>query len=435
METPTQDSQRSNNAAEKRPAEHEAANSAPKTARIALAGAALSSAGDSPGPAASAGSAGPAGGSPPQSRASPAAPLAAPLAVERFVTRAKAFVAPPGVSLDAVKKAEAAALAANTFTKKVVEKDMQDNFRCFVQVYKEGAYWTLEENAWKEVSTPSYKLHFSSSAGVLILPSFDPESLLYKMIPFGKEEPTIRDCDNCGVFEMAAGGSLEWNYDREVNYFCGNERASFIVVKIPDISAGCHCGRMSSDYVEKIVRAKFFIGPDEKKHKPCWYNGTIVENERDSWKLAANAGEAMYKTLFNNYIILQSDYVKLAQHSREVETNNSKIIKDYFDTHKAMTELQEKCDRMKTANQNMAAALCEIHKAMECAICLETLGGDAACSMGIPCGHVVHTECHEKQKKKSVCAHCQGKVLSWHPFHGFTTTCTALKRFDFIAPE
>ena len=428
METPTEDSQRSNNAAEKRPAEQEAANPAPKTARIALAGAALSSAGGAAGPAASAGSAGPAGGSPPQSRASPAAPLA----VERFFTRAKAFVPPPGVSLDAAKKAEAAALAANTFTKKVVEKD---NFRCFVQVYKEGAYWTLEENAWKEVSAPSYKLHFSSSAGLLILPSFDPESLLYKMIPFGKEEPTIRDSDNCGVYEMAAGSSLEWKFDREVNYFCVNERVSFIVVKIPDSPAACHWGHMTSDDVENIVRAKFFIGPDEKKHKPCWYNGTIVENERDSWKLAANAGEAMYTTLFNNYIALQSDYVKLARQSHELETNNSKIIKDHFDLHKAMTELQEKCDRMKNDNQNMAAALCEINKSMECAICLETLGGDAACSMGIPCGHVVHTECHEKQKKKGVCAQCQCKVSSWLPFHGFTTTCTALKRFDFTAPE
>jgi len=109
-----------------------------------------------------------------------------------------------------------------------------EDFRCFIQVYDGGKY-TLEENPWVEILAPSFKLDIHASSGLFIFPNFDHLSTLYKMVPFGNGEPTIRDYDSCGVTGMSAGSSLEWHFDREVNYTSNNDacQMSFIVVKIP----------------------------------------------------------------------------------------------------------------------------------------------------------------------------------------------------------
>ena len=196
---------------------------------------------------------------------------------------------------------------------------------------------------------------------------------------------------------------------------------------------------------EKHVRAKFFIPPNEKMQKPCWLHTTIVRGELDSWKMAANAGDAMYKTLFENYSVLQSDYVTLAVERDGLQTKHDEVVQQHlaltsnnFDIQHAMKELQEKHNALvqeqvqrRTDNQEMATALYDIHKATECCICFEPLSDGAPCSMGLPCGHVFHAACHEKQRKKNVCAHCQTKVTSWHEFHGFTAISAILKKFNF----
>ena len=396
-------------------------------------------------------SAAPGGGPPPRPRR---ASSSVPLAAQRALGGSRAHVAPPGAFLDAIKKGRDAALAANTFTKQVVEVE---DFRCFVQMIKKEYKWTLEENPWEEVLPPSYKLDIYSSSGVLIFPSVDRLSTLYKMVPFGKAEPTIRDYDSCGVSHMSAGSSLEWHFDHEVNYVCGDEHTAFIVVKIPgtsppslwDSSSTAVPETLTSLDVEKIVRAKFFIEHDDKLDKPCWLDKTIVQSERDTWRTAATAGDIQYKTLFEKHSALQGDYLKLAIEKEELQDKhdevvqqhlalqkkNSKITMEFFDIQKEMKDMQEKHvqDQVQseTDNQSMATALYDIHKAMECGICLETLSDEVACSMSLPCCHVVHTGCHEKQTQKDVCAHCRGKVSTWHKFSGFTAICTTLKKYKF----
>lgn len=61
--------------------------------------------------------------------------------------------------------------------------------------------------------------------------------------------------------------------------------------------------------VEKLVRAKFFVQSNEKMDKPCWLDHSIFQSQHDSWKMAPNTGDAMYKTLFENYVGLQEDYL------------------------------------------------------------------------------------------------------------------------------
>ena len=402
-----------------------------------------------------------------------------------------------------MNRATAAALAANTFTQRAVQVE---DFRCYVQLYEAGKPWTAEENLWEEVLAPSHKLNI----GVVIFPSVDiSPATHYKMMPFGDIEPTIRDYHGCGVSNLPTGGSLEWRFDHIVHFATDKVEASFIVVKVPGSppptmwngSASAQPEIQTSADVEKLVRAKFFVRPNEKMDKPCWLDHSIVKSERDSWKMAANAGDAMYKTLFENYVGLQEDFLKQAidmdelqdKHNEvvhqhlEVQKQNSKITHQFFDIQKAMKELQVKhdevvhqhlesqkamkelevkheevvCQRLelasnnfdiekamkelqekhnalvqeqvqrRTDNQEMATALYDIHKATECCICFEPLSDGAPCSMGLPCGHVFHAACHEKQRKKNVCAHCQTKVTSWREFHGFTAISAILKKFKF----
>ena len=450
METPAS---QCNKMPEKRPAEDGAGSPAPKAPRTALAPGASPSAstGGAAGAPGSAGAPAPGGGPPPRSSASPEVPASS----KRPSCFPRAFVAAPGVSLDPVRKASAAALAANTFAKKVVQ--VQD-FRCYVQTYYPGKPWTAQEYPWEEVLPPSYRLTIGNlSGGVFIFPSVDTYSRRYKMVPFGDTDPAIRDYYYCGASGLpvgsSTGSSFEWRFDHQVRFSSDEQEMSFMVVKVPGSpppslwngSAADEPEIQTSLDVEKLVRAKFFIQPDEKLEKPCWLNTTVVRSELDSWKKAANASDAMYRTLFENYSALQSDYVKLAVEKDELQTKHDEVVhqrleltSNNLDTQKAMKELQEKHNALvqeqvqrRTDNQEMATALYDIHKATECCICFEPLSDGAPCSMGLPCGHVFHAACHEKQKRKNVCAHCQGKVSSWHEFHGFTAISTILKKFNF----
>jgi hypothetical protein len=392
------------------------------------------------------------GGPPPRPRR---ASSSVPLAARRALGGSRAHVAPPDAFLDAIKKSSAAALATNTFTKQVVEVE---DFRTYVQVYDSRKPYTLEECAWEEVLGPSHKINVDCSSGVVIFPSVDVSPAThYKMMPFGNIEPTIRDYHGSGVSDLQAGSSLEWRFDQHVYFTTDNLEVYFMVVKIPGSPPPSVWNRSTSAQpeiqtsldVEKLVRAKFFIRTNEKMEEPCWYRTTIFESECNSWKMAANAGDAQYKTLFEKHSALQGDYLKLAIEKDElqdkhdevvqqylaVQKQNSKITHQLFDIQKEMKDMQEKHvqDQVqsKTDNQNMATALYDIHKAMECGICLEMLSDEVACSMSLPCCHVVHTGCHEKQKKKDVCAHCRDKVNTWHKFSGFTAICTTLKKYKF----
>lgn len=208
MQADAQPNQQSN-ASEKRPAEDAPGNPPPKAARTSLAPTSSPPADD--------------GGPPPRPRASPAVPVSA----QRALGGRRAFVPPPGVALDPMNKATAAALAANTFTKRAVQVE---EFRCYVQVFDAGKPWTPEENLWEEVLAPSHKLNI----GVVIFPPVDiSPSTHYKMMPFGDIEPNIWDYHGCGVSNLPAGGSLAWRFDHIVHFATDKIEASFIVVKVP----------------------------------------------------------------------------------------------------------------------------------------------------------------------------------------------------------
>ena len=400
------------------------------------------------------------GGPPPRPRASSANLRAA----HEALRRSRASIAPPGAFLDAINKGRDAALAANTFTKQAVEVD---NFRCFIQVYDHGRY-TLEEYPWEEILAPSYKVNVNGSSGLFIFPSVDHLATLYKMVPFGNAEPTIRDYDSCGVSDMSAGSSLEWHFDREVNYVCNNEHVSFIVVKIPgtrpptlwDSRPAAVPETLTSLDVEKIVRAKFFIAHDEKLEEPCWIKDPIVERELSTWRMSALAGDVQYKALYKNHSDLQGAHLKQAIEMEEMQVKYDELAKKHLELQKKFSDIKpesivenerdmwkrafvkmkrkhetlfdkykdlmgdytklsdkdcallEENIRVERDSQLTSTALHDIKESMMCAICLDS-GYDVEPAVVSSCGHVLHEKCYESQKPAmgDTCCKCMQKNI------------------------
>ena len=107
----------------------------------------------------------------------------------------------------------------------------------------------------------------------------------------------------------------------------------------------------------------------------------------------------------------------------EHDKTNLEHEKAVLEQHSADLELEldKKSDALKA-----------IDKALECAICFERFSSTGPCTM-TSCGHVVHTECHQKQQDhgtSNTCAECRAPVHSWQDFRGFTAISDAMSKLD-----
>jgi hypothetical protein len=323
---------------------------------------------------------------------------------------------------DVVKKRSEAEVAAGTFEKTTVEREL---YRCYFQSWHPNCVGSDEPAAWIELFEDTTKVMISEDVGIDFSPFIDPEGKHFKMA--APVESSIRDYEGCGVMKLPGGACMQWQFDQLVQYSCGDVKVCFIVVKIPGTPPPTvwHPERkakpevQTSADVEKLVRAKFFLGPDSVLRMPgnpwvpwtpCWFNTSIVVNERDKWQRAFVAMEGKHNTLFNKYKELAGQHTKLhEEHGAEVEENTA-LIKE---------------TRLKST------ALYNIKESMMCSICLDT-GYDVEPAVVSSCGHVLHEKCYWKQKPSmgDTCCKCMKMKQTWFPFTGYTGISAALKQLQ-----
>ncbi len=181
-----------------------------------------------------------------------------------------------------VKKGSEAEVAASTFEKTTVERQL---YRCYFQSWHPNCVGSDEPAAWIELFEDTTKVMIGEDVGIDFSPFIDPEGKQFKMA--APVESSIRDYEGCGVTKLPAGACMQWQFDHLVQYSCGDVTVCFIVVKIPGTPPPTmwHPGRkakpegQTSADVEKLVRAKFFLGPDSVLRMPwmpCWFNTSIV---------------------------------------------------------------------------------------------------------------------------------------------------------------
>ena len=337
-----------------------------------------------------------------------------------------AFPEAPGAILEIVKKRNDAELAATTFEKKRMVKGL---FRCYFQAWNPENRWDNETHVWTEMVEDSNKIMLTSDVGIIICPFIDPEFTTFSLVPVGAAgtpDPSIRDYDGCGVRNLPAGTTMQWQFDHLVQYTCGDVKVCFIVVKVPGTPPPTiwHPHRKAKPEVqttadvEKLVRAKFYMTPGKVLTAPSWFGASSVENERSMWKWAFVATERKYTTLFNQYSDCSTQMVGLRLARTELQKEN--------DT------LKEKLARMERDSQLTTQALKDINEAIVCTNCLDIFD-DNAPAMLSSCGHALHKKCYEGQKPtmKDKCQQCNVKTKpSWNSFTGYTAIATALKKLQ-----
>ena len=337
-----------------------------------------------------------------------------------------AFPEAPGAILQIVKRRNDAELAATTFEKKRMVKEL---FRCYFQAWNPENPWDNETHVWTEMVEDTNKVMITSDVGIIISPFIDPQFTTFSLAPVGAAgtpDPSIRDYDGCGVRNLPAGTTMQWQFDHLVQYTCGDVKVCFLVVKVPGTPPPTvwHPHRKAKPEVqttadvEKLVRAKFYIAPGKVLTTPSWFGASIVENERSMWKWAFVATERKYTTLFNQYSDCSTQMVGLRLARTELQKEN--------DT------LKEKLARMERDSQLTTQALKDINEAIVCTNCLDIFD-DNAPAMLSSCGHALHKKCYEGQKPtmKDKCQQCNVKTKpSWNSFTGYTAIATALKKLQ-----
>jgi hypothetical protein len=111
-----------------------------------------------------------------------------------------------------------AAIAANTLEKDTVEQEL---FRCYCQAWNQDSKaWDpenpldAEKNAWVELTEDFNKIELGPDMGMVICPFIDPAGKTFKMgscMMHGAAptEPTIRDYDGCGVYDVPVGTCIK----------------------------------------------------------------------------------------------------------------------------------------------------------------------------------------------------------------------------------
>ena len=339
-----------------------------------------------------------------------------------------AFPEAPGAILEIVKKRNDAELAATTFEKGAVVKEV---FRCYFQAWNPETPWDNETQHWCELTEHHNKIELAPDYGVVICPFVDAAGKKFEMMSCmvsgaAPAEPTIRDYDGCGVVDLPAGTTMQWQFDRLVEYTCGDANFSFIVVKIPGIPPPTiwHPNRKAKPEVqttadvEKLVRAKFYMTPGKVLTAPSWFGASSVENERNMWKWAFVATERKYTTLFNQYSDCRTQTVGLRLARTGLQKEND--------------SLKEKLAMMERDSQLTTQALKDINDAIVCTNCLDIFD-DNGPAMLSSCGHALHKKCYEGQKPtmKDKCQQCNVKTKpSWNSFTGYTAIATALKKLQ-----
>jgi hypothetical protein len=275
-----------------------------------------------------------------------------------------------------------------------------------------------------------HRLEITCNVGINIFPFIDRNKspTLFRMVPFGNAKPYIRDNNGCGVVDLPVGSSIQWQFDRMVEYTYDDVHVSFIVVKVPgspppnfwNASLEAKPEKQSSDDVEEIVRAKFHIPPTAEWQGPCWLHGSIIENERDMWKKTAHAADVVYKKLFQYYVAMEQEYTRMNKDEDElIERHNA-----LFDENKL---LKEELARRETDAQFTEKALQQIRDAMVCTTCLDVLDDKGPVAIAT-CGHFLHTQCLRAQKatRNLHCPQCNSQ-MTWRIFSGFTSIVAALK--------
>jgi hypothetical protein len=331
-----------------------------------------------------------------------------------------------------------AAIAANTFEKVAGGQEL---FRCYCQAWdidKSALDQNDEKNAWVEITEDFNTIELGPTMGMVIHPFIDPAGKTFKMgscMMHGAAptEPTIRDYDGCGVYDVPVGTSLTWQFDHVAQYSCGDKKVCFIVVKIPGTPPPTACNpdrkakpeiQTSAD-VETLVRAKFFILPDTVLTMPCWFNASIMENERDMWKCAFLKMKRKRETVFYKYRDLMGDYSTLSQKYQDEMEQNIGLLGVNETIGKISCEL---IGSVRNDSQLTTTAMHDIKESMMCSICLDSRYEDKPAVVS-SCGHVLHKECYEGRKPSmgDTCYTCMRKKQSWFPFTGYTGIDAALK--------
>jgi hypothetical protein len=279
-----------------------------------------------------------------------------------------------------------------------------------------------QKNPWVELTEDTHNCKLVDNCGLVISPFVDPEGKKFKMVRIKwtgdapPPVPTICDYDGCGV-DVPISSTIQWHFDRLVNYTCGDVNVSFIVVKIPGTppptiwnpKRNAEPADQTQDDIEKLVRAKFFIRPERVLTQPCWFGASIIENERSMYKWA---------------------FIETEKKRKELSDRHEGLKKDYGDLFDENIAIMNKNISMETESQLSAKALKDIRESMTCAICLDIFDDEKAAMIGI-CGHVLHQECLQKQQPtmRDVCPSCR-KKKPWQKFSGYTGIATALKNLE-----
>ena len=326
--------------------------------------------------------------------------------------------------LQIVKKRNDAELTATTFEKITVDKEV---FRCYLQVFHTNKPWDEQKYPWLEMVQDDEKIKIADNCCLLIHPFVDPQGKVFKMEPemvtngVAIGNPTIRDYDGCGVVDLPISSTIQWQFDRLVNYTCGDVNVSFIVVKIPGTppptiwnpKRKAEPADQTQEDVEKLVRAKFFIRPERVMTQPCWFGASIIENECSMYTWAFIETEKKRKELSIKHLGLMKEHSALSDENIAIMNKNIS---------------------METDSQSTAKAFKDIRESMTCAICLEIFDDEKAAMIG-SCGHVLHQKCLQNQQPTmgDVCPSCRHeppKKKSWQKFTGYTGIATALKNLE-----
>jgi hypothetical protein len=75
-------------------------------------------------------------------------------------------------AIEIVKKRNDAELAATTFEKITVDKEV---FRCYLQAFDTNRPWATQKNPWVELSRDTHNISLADDCGLAISPFVDPE--------------------------------------------------------------------------------------------------------------------------------------------------------------------------------------------------------------------------------------------------------------------